>query len=607
MMYSPRLLSIDVTDCLPDALLVLDKSWRVTFMNASAESLFKRSREQMQGKIIWEEYPNLIGTGFYRQCRHSLKHKAMLQIQEYIASAGQYYDVTLSPFPDGLCVYLRDMVFSRQDRKREPLSSAVEHYYEGSSQFREPRLSAKGCGLFQRMIRHGCWEWNMQNNTLSLSEEMKVMMGLTEWDALDEPWELLARIHHEDRREFRRKLQETPLGGSMEVLLRYTHPDGEIRHMQCIVETEWCKNLKISRLVAAVRDITEHVQQEQRLVKSEEMYHLIAENTQDVITVSDGTGIMSYVSPGVTHVLGFLPEELQGLHQSTLIHPADQQKTKVQPGEESHIIVCRARHKSKQYVWLEINTKIVYDDSGHVVKYIGMSRDITQRIAAEEQVARSEKLSLTGQLAAGIAHEIRNPLTAIKGFLQLFDSGYSLKKEHVQVMNSELMRIESILNELLLLAKPHEMRFVRKDLNQIIRQVVTLMQTEAIMKDVLLRFAPSEGELMVDCDENQLKQVFINLIKNGMEAMEHGGELTVETAISKECIAATFTDQGRGMTKEQMEKIGQPFFTTKEEGTGLGLAVSYTIIESHGGNVKINSELNRGTAFIVQLPYSIHA
>ncbi|WP_049867884.1 ATP-binding protein [Paenibacillus sp. D9] len=232
-------------------------------------------------------------------------------------------------------------------------------------------------------------------------------------------------------------------------------------------------------------------------------------------------------------------------------------------------------------------------------------RDITERMQVQELLIRSEKLSIAGELAAGIAHEIRNPVTALKGFLQLLQSGSTEKRDYFyEIMASEIRRIEQILSELLMLAKPQAVHFEAKDIRLLLEDVVTLLNGQAILNDVQIVTSFSDEEMMIMCEENQLKQVCINMIKNAIEAMPRGGSLIIDARMnpSGRGVMVSFIDEGCGIPAHLLERLGQPFYTTKEKGTGLGFMVSKKIVENHGGTVAVHSEENKGTTIVVRLP-----
>ncbi|AJY74455.1 chemotaxis protein CheB [Paenibacillus beijingensis] len=238
---------------------------------------------------------------------------------------------------------------------------------------------------------------------------------------------------------------------------------------------------------------------------------------------------------------------------------------------------------------------------GETIHYMKISENITERKETEELLRKSEMLSAVGQLAAGIAHEIRNPLTALKGFTKLMQEDN--KRNYISIMAMELERIEQIVSELLVLSKPQAMDFLPTALDAVLRDVVMLIEAQAIMNDVQLELTVPEEYLYVHGVANQLKQVFINLLKNGIEAMPGGGTITIK--VSKDeggMIWTTVQDQGIGIPPEKLAKLGEPFFSTKSKGTGLGLVMSYKIIENHHGKLVYESEPGKGTKVSVGLP-----
>ncbi|WP_424768691.1 ATP-binding protein [Paenibacillus sp. sgz302251] len=241
--------------------------------------------------------------------------------------------------------------------------------------------------------------------------------------------------------------------------------------------------------------------------------------------------------------------------------------------------------------------------SGKQVEQV-IIRNISERKKNEELLINSEKLYVAGQLAAGIAHEIRNPLTSLKGFLQLIATGRGNSSHFYDIMKSELIRIESIVSELLMLSKPQIYDFAYQDARQIMAETVTLLETQAILHDVTIEFRAKQRPLWVIGVENQLKQVFINVLKNAIEAMASGGVVTIDMFLGEEgWIVIRIQDEGPGISKEQLSSLGQPFYTTKDKGTGLGLMVTYKIVDNHQGQITAESKMGEGTTFIIRLPY----
>lgn len=232
-----------------------------------------------------------------------------------------------------------------------------------------------------------------------------------------------------------------------------------------------------------------------------------------------------------------------------------------------------------------------------------IGKDITERKEQTEQLLqKSEKLALLGQMAAGIAHEVRNPLTSIKGFIQLFKVEKH-KDEYYDIVLSELDRINNIVGEFLLLAKPTAAVFAENDVQELLQDVVTLINTQSIINNIQIHTEFESDLPAISCEESQLKQVFLNLLKNAIEAMPAGGEIDVKVKVKEEGkISILIIDTGIGIPKERIATLGEPFYTTKEKGTGLGLMTCYKIIEGHNGELTISSEVNKGTTIEVILP-----
>ncbi|OXS58965.1 hypothetical protein B1A99_13510 [Cohnella sp. CIP 111063] len=238
-------------------------------------------------------------------------------------------------------------------------------------------------------------------------------------------------------------------------------------------------------------------------------------------------------------------------------------------------------------------------------------RDVSHRMALEEQVRRSDRLKTIGQIAAGTAHEIRNPLTAIKGFMQLLnkslrDRDMEKEQEFVGIVLSELDRVNDLVSEFLLLSKPKELRQVSMRVGGIIQEILPMIRNEALLHNVTVIYYPKPEMPPILADKELLKQVFLNLGKNAIEAMDGGGTLIIRECCGAEepnRVAVEFRDTGPGIPPEVLEKVFDPFFTTKPQGTGLGLSVCQRIVDELGGSIEVASD-GGGTLFVVSLPCS---
>lgn len=247
------------------------------------------------------------------------------------------------------------------------------------------------------------------------------------------------------------------------------------------------------------------------------------------------------------------------------------------------------------------------DTAGQITGAVGLYRDITLQRLMEAEAHRAEKLALVGELAAGTAHEIRNPLTSVRGFIQLLKNRFSLdapEQDYLEIMLGELDRANGIIKNFLLLAKPQVPKLQLQDLNYILNELIKLVEGETILAEVELHTSFSPDCPLMVMETEAIKQVFLNLVQNAIQAMPTGGKLQIFTEYNPAANTniVKIIDSGKGIPQHMLSQLGQPFFTTRKSGTGLGLMVSYRIVESHGGKIRVESIEDHGTTFTVELP-----
>jgi len=254
-----------------------------------------------------------------------------------------------------------------------------------------------------------------------------------------------------------------------------------------------------------------------------------------------------------------------------------------------------------------VDSNVLRDESEKIVGAYVIMKDVSNLRSLEAQLHRSDRLAMIGQIAAGTAHEIRNPLTSLKGFIQLLQS--SLETKHLDkevgflaIMKNEIDRIHELVNEFLLLGKPKDVRYRPTSVAKTIRHILPIIESEANLHGIsVLHVAESELPPVI-ADSELLKQVFLNICKNAIEAMENSGSLTIVERIDEHHIHIEVQDTGPGIPNYLLDKIFDPFFTTKENGTGLGLSVCQRIIHDMGGQIRVRSK-SFGTAFTISIPY----
>lgn len=263
--------------------------------------------------------------------------------------------------------------------------------------------------------------------------------------------------------------------------------------------------------------------------------------------------------------------------------------------------------KDGKSIPMDVSVSLLEGDNGTFLGHIILFRDLTEIQELKREIERSQRLASLGKLAAGIAHEIRNPLSSIKGFATFFNERFKDMPEYqstAKIMIQEVDRLNRVITQLLEFARPLEVIKKPVSIRPLIQLSLKIIEREAQSKNIRIttKFSPEINEVHIDQD--RFNQVLLNLYLNAVEAMEDGGVLSV--ALSREDdtqkVRITVSDTGAGIKKEDMVHIFDPYFTTKQSGTGLGLAIVHKIIESHKGEVKIESEFGKGTTVTITLP-----
>ncbi|WP_106495778.1 PAS domain S-box protein [Lentibacillus sp. Marseille-P4043] len=356
--------------------------------------------------------------------------------------------------------------------------------------------------------------------------------------------------------------------------------------------------------VCQLFDITDQKHAQKKLLDGEKRYKQIIDETPDAVLILRNQKCLFINEAGVQLIGAEHKDEVIGENVFNFIDRETKEKL-----IDKHVFteaVGPLEGKVIRYggekVDIELKTiPTVYQEKQAVHAII---EDITERKRTQELMINTEKLTVAGQLAAGIAHEIKNPLTAIKGFLQIIENDLPDKKTYFNVISQEMNRIETILSELLILAKPQTVKFEQKKIAVILNHVMTLSKALPNLNNIIITENIESDLPKIFCDENQLKQVFINFVKNAVEAMPDGGEIHIEAKRGNhKTIIIRIIDQGHGIPEHLLGRVGEPFLTTKDKGTGLGLMISRQIIDSHNGKLQFNSS-KEGTTVEVTLPYT---
>ncbi|MEK8126912.1 ATP-binding protein [Paenibacillus filicis] len=363
---------------------------------------------------------------------------------------------------------------------------------------------------------------------------------------------------------------------------------------------------RFARSYAMIQALYEKRKAEILLEESELRYKSLFEHNPDPICSFNLSGQITSVNPVMFAATGFTEQELLNKTIDVLLFPEHYAIWAANflgtlNGSPSHYEVA-FRHKNGSRIELSIHNFPIFVGK-QIAGLFMIGQDISERKRAEEMLLRSEKLSIVGQMAAGVAHEIRNPLTSLRGFVQLMQSRVNGFDHYFNIMLEELDRINFIVSEFLVIAKPQSVVFQPRDPSAILHNTIMLTGSQAMIRKVNIVTQAEPGQLLINCDENQIKQVFINILNNSVDSMEDGGTITVDFRLHEDGrVRMRFADEGCGIPEDRLPRLGEPFYTTKEKGTGLGLMVTFKIIENHGGEMKIHSVLGQGTTVDIYMP-----
>jgi two-component system sensor histidine kinase HydH len=256
---------------------------------------------------------------------------------------------------------------------------------------------------------------------------------------------------------------------------------------------------------------------------------------------------------------------------------------------------------------LDVSVSLLEGDDGIFLGHIILFRDMTEVQNLKREVETTQRLASLGRLAAGIAHEIRNPLSSIKGFATYFRDRYRENPEDektAQIMVQEVERLNRVIGELLEFARPVAVKAKPVSINRLIQHSLRMIESQAQENNVEIHTNLSPDIKDYPLDQDRINQVLLNLYLNAIEAMDKGGTLSISLSRDGDSggITISVSDTGRGIDKKDLDHIFDPYFTTKQSGTGLGLAIVHKIVSSHKGDVKVSSKPGRGTMVTIHLP-----
>jgi PAS domain S-box-containing protein len=397
-----------------------------------------------------------------------------------------------------------------------------------------------------------------------------------------------------------------PLTDQLKLETKFYKRDGSLIDVTGTVRVLYSGHTKYWVLV--LRDVTEEKLKELDLLRFSNVIH----NTINPIQISDANGTMVYVNPAFEKVTGYSNKELIGKNPNIL--NSRKHSKEFWFSVWKHIISGKVwvgrienRRKDGSPFFTELVISPIVDSRGNIVGYLGAHRDITEQIILEQQLVRSQRMESIGTLAAGIAHEVGNPLTAISSLVQVIQrtSTDEFAKEKLELINSQVNRITRIIRELVDFSRPSLHVVKPTNINRIVKEALNIVQYGKKVKDITFTLDLDEHLPEIAAVPDQIVQVFINILMNAVDSLdERRGTITVQSRKNEHAVEVMVHDTGKGIEPSALEKIFEPFYTTKTtgQGTGLGLWVSYGIVKSFGGDVFVESIPGKGSTFTVSFP-----
>jgi two-component system NtrC family sensor kinase len=436
----------------------------------------------------------------------------------------------------------------------------------------------------------------------------------------DSKEELLARSFadllpdEEQRRALRQEVDSQPMVRGREITL--TRKDGQ--PLVCLNTSGAVRDTsgRVVRYHGALMDITERREMERRLYQQQEFARRLIDSFPDLIFVVDSAGHYTFVSPRVKDILGYEQEEAQSLEVGDRTHLEDRPAllalfAEIVGGRQTFAsLEVRVRNKQGEWRRLRCHFSPLFNESGKIDGVVISGRDVTELKRLEEQLIQAEKLAAMGQMLAGVAHELNNPLTAILGVTELLRESEGIQentKRQLELTHRQARRAARIVQNLLEFSRPAAPQKRPLEVNTLIERTLQLQDHSLRRNNIQVDFQPQSDLPPVIGDANQLIQVFLNLISNAEHAIREvreTGRIQIRIGRIGGHISVTVQDDGVGVAQEALPKLFDPFYTTKRPGggTGLGLSICMSIVREHGGSIDVETLPAGGSAFTVYLP-----
>ncbi len=601
----------NVLENISDAFFTLDEDWRFTYVNAEAERLLLRRRDELLDRVIWDEFPAAIGSAFQTTYERVRSDGRSRRFSEYYAPLETWFEVNANAVPDGLAVYFRDVT---QDRRRNEqlrlLGLAVENLND------------------MVLVTDANLDAPDGPRITFLNPAFSRFMGYSSEDVLGRTPRMFQgpETDRAERSRIRAALEQgQPVRGE---LINYRH-NGQPYWLELAVNPVHDEAGEVVSFVAIQRDISERKQVEQDNRINEERFRLVASMASDAIWDLDLQTGKLWWSRGLTEIFGHAsdPDQWTTTTWREHVHPDDLQRIlrleedAMDSGARRFTQEYRFRMGDGSWALVSDNGIIFRDDAGKPVRMLGSLSNISEKRAADERRQQAQRLEAIGQLTGGVAHDFNNILTVILGNAEMLldhlgNDAQAHAMADVTIRAAE--RGAELTDRLLAFARRKPLEPEVLDLNKRLPAVEALIR-RTLPESVDIRIDRAPGLWATEVDPGQLEVALLNLAVNARDAMPDGGSLTIEThntwldesyAASHSEVSAgdyvllSVSDTGHGMDQDTLQRAFEPFYTTKEvgKGSGLGLSMVFGFVKQSGGHLKIYSEIGEGTTIKIYFP-----
>jgi two-component system, sporulation sensor kinase A len=445
----------------------------------------------------------------------------------------------------------------------------------------------------------------VENNSVLFANEAFYSMHGSSSDSVP-TMEFLDFVASDFRNEFKKELQNMMDGASSQIQIKYSrlHKDG--REIPTEFRGSTTPFDRGRTFVGICLDIKDRRQSEEEMKALKELSENILSSSYDSITVIDQKGSIIYFSPASERITHYKKEEVIGKSLGMFYRDKGLFKKNLEliqntKGPISYDAVILDREGGEHIMF--ISRSPLKDKRGNLIGSVGICKDITERRLMEERVKERERLAYIGQLTTLLAHEIRNPLSSVKMNVQILSKKLNLSgndQRRMEIVESEIKKLEIILEEVLNFAKPMKLSLEMEDVNEIIEEVLDTLTEKINEKHIEIERDLGENLPKILLDKRKIEQAVLNIVLNSIDVLRPNGHLKVITEVGKvleeQIIKVTISDNGIGIAEPNLRSIFEPFYTTKLQGTGLGLTNVKKVVEAHGGFIRVDSELDRGTS-----------